>query len=166
MNADVIALIVVCGWFVSLSVAIFLVPRLAAKRVSMQFGLQMVEQGGKKFYAPCGPDGEPILIPVGVKDVDGEQKVVMGYAPLAYSMPFMAADMAAMKLKMMLLGQKGQISQAIRNKALSEGDQEALFAMLPKKVQGALAIARMLGVGVNKGVPDGQVQVVNRGKAI
>ena len=140
---------------------------ILSKRQERMMGVAKVENdGGEMIYAPLDPNGKPIKIPVGVKEVDGEQVVVLDYAPLAYSLPFMAADMAAMKLKMMLLGQKGQISQAIRNKALSEGDQEALFAMLPKKVQGALAIARMLGVGVNKGVPDGQVQVVNRGKAI
>jgi len=150
------AIIVISGWLISLAVALKAVPALAARRVSEQFGLELVVEKGKKMFVPVGPDGEPIQIPIGVKEVDGKSVVVMGYAPLAYCLPYLAADMAAIKVKMALLGAKGQISQAIKGKALAEGDMDALMAMLPKKVQGAVAIARMLGIGKNQGQDAGE----------
>ena len=137
-------------------VAIFAVPRLAARRISEQFGLELVKYKGRNMFVPVGPDGEPIQIPIGVKEVDGKQEVVLGYAPLAYCLPYMAADMAAIKVKMALLGAKGQISQAIKGKAIAEGDMDALMGILPKKVQGAIAIARMLGIGKNQGQDTGE----------
>jgi hypothetical protein len=148
------------AWMVSLAVALKAVPALAARRVSEQFGLVMVEQDGKRFYAPVDPTGEPIKVPVGVQEVNGEQVVVMKYAPLAYALPFMAADMAAMKVKMVLLGAKGNMSKAVQGRLMNmaaEGSvgADAIMPFLPKKFQGALAIAKVLGDMLNKNAPAG-----------
>ena len=163
MTVTIEAIIVICGWLISLLVALKAVPALAARRVSEQFGLELVEYKGKKMFVPVGPDGEPIQIPVGMKEIDGKQEVVMGYAPLAFCLPYLAADMAAMKVKMALLGAKGHLSQQIKSRAIAEGDTEALMMMLPKKVQGAIAIAKMLGLGKNQGQPgESGMQQVSR----
>lgn len=153
MTVPIEAIIIVTGWLVSLAVALKAVPALAAKRVSEQFGLVMVMQDGKRFYVPVDPAGEPVKIPIGIREVDGKQEVVMGYAPLAYSLPFMAADMAAMKVRMALLGAKGNIGKTIKGQMMqgaADGtiDPEAMMQFLPKKAQAAIAVLRALGVGI------------------
>lgn len=147
--------LIVVGWLVSLFVATMIVPKLAANRVSERFGLKMVSQDDKKFYAPVGPDGEPVKIPIGVKEnkETGEQEVILGYAPLAFALPYMAADMAAMKVKMALMGTKSGLSRKIKGALLEEGaagrlDPDAMLPFLPKKAQAAIAVLRALGLGV------------------
>lgn len=140
------AVIIIAGWLVSLVVALKAVPYLAAKRVSEQFGLTLVEQNGKKFYAPVDPSGEPVKIPVGItKDEEGEEKVVLGYAPLAYCLPYMAADMAAVKVKMALFNAKSQLSKKMQQEGLSQvmqggGSLNEVLPFLPKKAQMAAAL--------------------------
>lgn len=155
------AIVIVLGWFTSLFVAVFLVPRIAAKRVCEQFGLTLVTQGGKKFFVPTDPNtGDPLKVPIGVKEnEDGTQEVVLGYAPLAYSMPVIAAEFAAQKTKMLLLNTKSQISRKLGKEALQAGMIDEFMPFLPKKAQAAVAIARALGLGGNgsqQGVFQGQ----------
>lgn len=149
-------IVVLSAWLgFTIFMLVYVVPRLAARRVSDQFGLKMVEQKGRRFYAPVDPEGNPIEIPIGVKEVDGKQQVVMGYAPLAYTLPFMAADMAAMKIKMSVLGHKGNVSKGISNKmlnglALGQVDLDEAMPLLPKNVQKWLAAARVLGIDLSR----------------
>jgi hypothetical protein len=101
-----------------------------------------------------------VKIPIGTrKGKDGETEVVLGYAPLAYCLPYMAADMAAVRVKMALLGAKGRLSKQMRDAAMAEGmavgegagtiDQLAAAGLIPKKWYG---IAKVLqGMGVNVG---------------
>ncbi len=140
-------------------------------RTERMMGVTKVRSSnGDEIYAPLGPDGEAIQIPIGTKeDEEGVVKPVMGYAPLGYTLAWLAADAAAVKVKMGLLNAKGQISKAIQGRALAEGDMDALMGILPKKAQAAIAIAKMLGLGVNKSQPDGGNQNPPRsgqGKAI
>ena len=141
------AIIIVCGWLVSLAVALIAVPRIAAKRVCQQFGLTQVQQGGETLFAVQGPDGEAVKVPIGVKEVDGEQQIVWGYAGLGYTLPYLAADMAAQKVKMGLLNTKSQISKKLGADALKSGMIDEMMPFLPKKVQAAVAIAKALGLG-------------------
>jgi len=142
------AIIIVCGWLVSLAVALFAVPRIAAKRVCQQFGLTQVQQGGETLFAVQGPDGEAVKVPIGVKEgKDGEQEIVWGYAGLGYTLPYLAADMAAQKVKMGLLNTKSQISKKLGADALKSGMIDEMMPFLPKKVQAAVAIAKALGLG-------------------
>lgn len=154
--------VIIIGWITSLTVAVVIVPRIAAKRVCEQFGLTLVNQGDRRFFVPTDPnDGSPIKVPIGVKTAqDGSQEVVMGYAPLAYTMPVLAAEYAATKIKMTLLNAKGQVSKKISAEALKAGLTDELMPFLPKKLQGALAIARALGLGgdSSNGTAQGQTQ--------
>lgn len=153
------ALVVIAGWITSLVVAIYLVPKVAARRVCEQFGLSQVHQGGKTFFVPTDPGGDPLKVPIGTKEgKDGEQEIVMGYAPLAYSLPYMVADLAALKVKMSLLSAKGRVTKALNAEAIKAGMTDELAAFLPKKVQAALAIARALGFGPGNGSQEGTVQ--------
>ena len=152
------ALIIVAGWLVSLAVALKVVPRLAANRVSAQFGLVEVEQNGKCFFAPVDPNGEPVKIPIGTREgKDGKLEVVLGYAPLAYCLPYMAADMAAQRIKMTLLGATGRVSKQLRDSALAEGiaagegastiDMLGAAGILPKKWYGIAKVLQGLNLG-------------------
>ncbi len=140
--------VIIVGWLVSLGVAILVVPKLAAKRVCTQFGLTQVDQGGRTLFAVEGPDGEAIKVPIGVKEgKDGEQEIIYGYAGLGYTLPFLAAEMAAQKVKMGLLNTKSQISKRLGADALKSGMVDEMMPFLPKKVQAVVAIAKALGLG-------------------
>lgn len=139
------ALIVIFGWLTSLCVAIFLVPRIAARRVCRNFGLDLVTQGGKEFYVACDPSGDPIKIPIGTKDVNGTPEVIYGYAPLAYSLPIIAAEYSAQRLMASLRGAKADVSKKLSKEALASGLGDEIVAFLPKKLQGVYAIGKALG---------------------
>jgi hypothetical protein len=156
------AVIIIAGWLVSLAVALKVVPKLAAKRVSEQFGLTQVTQNGQTFYAPVDPSGEPVKIPLGTKEgKDGGVEVIMGYAPLAYCLPYMAADMAAQRIKMTLLGAKGRVSKQLRDSALAEGmavgegastlDMLGAAGILPKKWYGIAKVLQGLNLSPGSG---------------
>lgn len=126
---------------------------ILSKRTERMMGVTKVEQGGVTIYAPNGPDGEPIQVPIGLKEVEGVQTPVMGYAPLGYTLSFLAAEMAAQKVKMGLLGVKSSLSkkmggaamQAVADGAVSGED---IIQFLPKKWQPAIIALRSLGLGV------------------
>ena len=84
---------------------------------------------------------------MGIVEKDGQQEIVWGYAGLAYTLPYLAADMAAQKVKMGLLNTKSQISKHLSAEALKSGDLDSMIAFLPKKIQGAIAVAKALGLG-------------------
>jgi len=157
-NMDFVPIIVVVAWCVSLCVAIFVVPRIAARKACENFGLERVTQNGVTFYTPLGLDGEPFKIPIATKEKeDGSIEVVEGYAPLAYALPYLAAHMAAEKIKMSVLSAKGKISRQLNSASLA-GEASfnpatlAAIEMLPKKYQGvALMLAQYLGQGPNQG---------------
>ena len=144
--------IIVVAWCISLCVAIFVVPRIAARKACENFGLKRVSQEGKTFYTPLGLDGEPFKIPIATKEKeDGTVEVVEGYAPLAYALPYLAAHMAAEKIKFASMSAKGKIARQL-NLASVAGEADfhpatlAAIEMLPKKYQGvALMLAQYLG---------------------
>jgi len=149
--------VIVVGWLVSLGVAILVVPKLAAKRVCSQFGLTQVEQAGKLIFAVEGPDGEAVKVPIGVKEgKDGEQEIVWGYSGLGYTLPYLAAEMAAQKVKMGLLNTKSQLSKKLGAEALKGGMIDEMMPYLPKKIQAAVAIAKALGLGASTVNPSAQ----------
>jgi hypothetical protein len=166
------AVIIITAWCVSLCVAIFIVPRIAAAKACENFGLKKVSQGGKSFYTPLGLDGEPFKIPIATKEKeDGTVEVIEGYAPLAYALPYLAAHMAAEKVKMSLLSAKGKISRQLNTAALAgeAGFNPATLAaieILPKKFQGiALMLAQYLGQST-PGQPKPSERSGGRGGAI
>ena len=135
-----------------------------SKRQERMMGVTKVVQDGKTIYAPLGPDGKPVEVPIGVKEVDGVQVAVMGYAPLAYSLPVIAGDMAYQKIRMMLLNTKSQISKRMAKEGLQSamaegGGLDAMMPCLPKKAQMAAALLRSLGLGngpsAQNSAPDG-----------
>jgi hypothetical protein len=157
---DFVPVIVVVAWCISLCVAIFVVPRIAARKACENFGLKRVSQAGKVFYTPLGLDGEPFKIPIAQKEKeDGSIEIVEGYAPLAYALPYLAAHMASEKIKFSLLSAKGKVARQLNTAALA-GEANfnpatlAAIEMLPKKWQGpALMIANYLGQTTNQGPP-------------
>jgi hypothetical protein len=147
------ALVVVVGWLVSLGVAVMVVPKLAAKRICEQFGLQKVTVNGRDIYAVEDLEGNPVKIPIGTKaNAEGESEIVYGYAPLPMTMTYLAADQAAMRVKMALLNTKGAISKQLSKQGLQAamdagGGLESMLPFLPKKLQAAAALAQALGLG-------------------
>ena len=116
---DIVPIVVVVAWCISLCVAIFVVPRIAARKACENFGLERVTQNGVTFYTPLGLDGKPFKIPIATKEKeDGSVEVIEGYAPLAYAMPYLAAHMASEKIKMSLLSAKGKISRQLNTASL------------------------------------------------
>lgn len=156
-------LIVLLAWLsFTLFMLVVVVPRLSAKVMCEKFGLVRVQVRDRTIYVPEDMEGEPVKIPVGVKEVDGEQQVVWGYAPLPMTLTWMAAEQAAMKVKMTLLNVKSQAAKKLGKEALAAamgegGSLEAMFPFLPKKMQGVIALAKALGVGP-KGAGSGQGQ--------
>ena len=155
---SLVPFIIVGAWCISLLVALFIVPKLAAARACVNFGLVLVEQNGREFYTPLGLDGKPFKVPIATREKeDGTTEVVEGYAPLAYALPYLAAHMAAEKIKFSLLSAKGKISRQLNSAALAgeAGFNPATLAaieILPKKYQGvALMLAQYLGQGQNQG---------------
>lgn len=147
------ALVVVVGWLVSLGVAVMVVPKLAAKRICEQFGLQKVTVNGRDIYAVEDLEGNPVKIPIGTKaNAEGEPEIVMGYAPLPMTLTYLAADQAAMRVKMTLLNTKSTIAKQLNKEGLKAamqegGGLETMLPFLPKKLQMAAALLQAAGLG-------------------
>jgi len=172
-------LLVAIGWAVSLTVAIIfafrVIPEMAARRICKMFGLTRVRVGDREIYAVEDLNREPVKIPVGVKEVDGEQQVQYGYAPLPITMTFLAAEQAAMKVKMTLFNAKSQISKKMQKEGMTQalqegGSLEQILPFLPKKAQMAAALLRAAGLGGGVAPQGGQNSPSSRvgggGKAI
>ena len=115
------ALVVVCGWLVSMFVALFVVPQLAAKRTMAKFGLVSVKNAdGEEIYAVLDPDGEPIKVPVTRVDKDGKQSINLEYAPLAYSLPVIAAVQTKAFLTSAVQGKAGKMTQMANAAVLAD----------------------------------------------
>jgi len=151
---DFVPIIVVVAWCVSLCVAIFVVPKLAAKRAMENFGLVQVESGGKKLFVPVGTDGEPVRVPIGTKKKeDGTEEVVYGYSTLPITLIYMVASETANAVKYSVLSAKGKLATQL-NKAGFLGELKdagidaatvAIIESLPAKVRPiALLVARAL----------------------
>lgn len=152
-------ILVAVGWAISLTTAIFfafrVIPEMAARRLCDMFGLQRVTlENGREIYAVEDLDGKPIKIPVGFKtNAEGQDEMIMGYAPLPMTMTYLAADMAALKVKAAIMGVKSGASKRLRG-AVEQGvadgsiDPSMMVGMLPKKAQAAIAILRSLGLGI------------------
>ena len=121
MNTE--ALIVVVGWLVSLVLAVVfalkVVPERASKRICEKFGLMEVFQDGKSLYAVQGPDGKPVKIPVGTKEVDGKTVVVEGYCSLAWTLPYIAGQHAVLGIKNSIYGKAGKMTQEANRAAIA-----------------------------------------------
>lgn len=114
------ALVVVCGWLISMFVALFVVPKLAAQKTMRKFGLIPVQNSkGEEIYAVEGPDGEPIKVPV-QREADGKITVENEFVPLAYALPVIAAVQTKAFLSSTIQGKSGKMLQ-MANKAALEG---------------------------------------------
>lgn len=158
-------LLVAIGWAVSLTVAIIfafrVIPEMAARRICKMFGLTRVSVNGREIYAVEDLEGNPVKIPLGTKEVDGEQQIQYGYAPLPITMTWLAAEQAAMKVKMTLFNAKSQISKKMQKEGMSQAMQEGggldqMLPFMPKKLQMAAALLRAAGLGGAAGPVDGQ----------
>jgi hypothetical protein len=117
------AIIVVIGWAVSMSVALFIVPRLAAQKTMRKFGLIPVRNSeGEEIYAVEGPDGDPIKVPVQRVDKDGKASVADEYVPLAYALPVIAAVQTKAFLTASIYGKAGKLTQNANNALLESMD--------------------------------------------
>jgi len=115
------AVVVVIGWAVSMFVALFIVPRLAAQKTMRKFGLIPVTNSkGEEIYAVEGPDGDPIKVPVQRVDKDGKATVADEYVPLAYALPVIAAVQTRAFLTQSIQGKAGRMTQ-MANRAVMEG---------------------------------------------
>ena len=151
-------ILVAVGWAVSLVTAIVfafkVIPEMAARKMCSMFGLQRVKlENGRTLYAVEDLEGNPVKIPVGIKkDDDGNETVIYGYAPLPMTMTFLAAEQAALKVKMTLFNAKSQIQKTMNKEGLKAvmsegGGLDAMLPFLPKKLQVAAAMAQALGLG-------------------
>lgn len=149
---------VAVGWAVSLTTAIVfafkVIPEMAARRLCRMFGLARVRlENGRDIYAVEDLEGKPIKIPIGMrKDDEGNESIIYGYAPLPMTMTYLAAEQAAIKVKMTLFNAKSQISKKMQKEGLSMAMQEggsldSLLPFLPKKAQVAAALLRAAGLG-------------------
>ena len=147
---------IVVGWLISVSLAVLfavkVIPDRASSRLCEKFGLKEVVQNGKTIYAVLDHHGNPIQVPIGTKEVDGVQEMVMGIASLPMTMSYMAAEQAAVKVKMSLLNMKSTASKHLQQAAMGEamkgeGGVEAMLPFLPKKALGVLALMKALGLG-------------------
>jgi hypothetical protein len=101
---------------------IFVIPKLAAKRAMTAFGLAEVQNSnGELIYAPVGPDGEAIKVPVARLGKDGQVVVSQEYAPLAYALP----TLAAMQVKASFQGKVGNLKQSMERDLLAGMPMEA-----------------------------------------
>jgi hypothetical protein len=148
---------IVVGWLISVSLAVLfavkVIPERASSRMCEKFGLAEVEQNGKKIYAVLDLQGNPIQVPIGTKEVDGEQQVVTAVVSLPMTMSYLAAEQAAMKVKMALLNMKSTASKHLQQAAMGEamkgeGGIEAMLPFLPKKAMPIIALMKALGVSV------------------
>ena len=113
--------IAVCiGMLISMSFGYFVVAPRASMIVLQRFGLVKVFQDGEVLYAVQGPDGKPVKIPIGTKEVDGKTQIVEGYAPLAWTLPYIAGQHAVLGIKNMAYGKAGKMKQQAED-AILEG---------------------------------------------
>ena len=98
---------------------VFVVPEMAGRRICRNFGLMKVFQDGQELYAVRGPDGKPVKIPIGSKVVDGVTTVVEGYAPLAWTMPYIAGQHAVLGIKNSIYGKAGKMTQEANRAAIA-----------------------------------------------
>ena len=154
MSPTMIALEIVLMAACNAIIDTIIVLVILSRRTEKMMGVEKVEQGGVTIYAPLGPDGKPIQVPIGIKEVEGVPTPVMGYAPLGYTLAFLAAEMAAQKVKMGLLGAKSALSKKMSGAAIQMAQEGALsgediMPFLPKKWQPAIMALRALGLGVS-----------------
>jgi len=115
------AIVVVCGWLVSMFVALFIVPKLAAQKTMAKFGLTAVKNAaGDDIYAVLDPDGEPIKVPIQRVDKDGKATVSLEYAPLAYALPVIAAVQTKAYLTSAVQGKAGKMTQMANAAVLAD----------------------------------------------
>jgi len=115
------AVIVVCGWLVSMFVALFVVPKLAAQKTMRKFGLIPVRNSkGEEIYAVEGPDGEPIKVPVTRTDAKGQVTTESELVPLAYALPVIAAIQTKAFLTSTIQGKAGKMKQMADAAVLGE----------------------------------------------
>ncbi len=157
--------VVIIAWLISLMWGAAIVTEVAARKIARRFGVTRVSnREGRTIYAPLDPSGHAMKIPVG-RDSDGE--IVLDYAPLAYSLPYIAASTARDMLIARLTGKAGrtkqlaeealreqlplnQASQAMALEALARGRYaQALVAWLAPKI--AQTIQRSTPSSVNLG---------------
>jgi hypothetical protein len=174
MNVTPEGILVAVGWAISLTVAIVfafrVIPEMAARRLCAMFGLQRVKlANGREIYAVEDLEGTPIKVPISVKKgEDGEDIIEYGYAPLPITMTYLAAEQAAMKMKMTFLNAKSQLARNFKKAGLEEvmaegGGLQNLMPFLPKKLQAPAAFLSALGVGsAPKGGQSGQQRLSNR----
>ena len=113
--------VIVIGWLVSLGVALFVVPRLAAARTMQKFGLIAVKgSDGREIYAVEGPDGEPIKVPVAREGKDGKAVITDEFVPLAYALPTIAAIQTKAFLTSAVQGKAGKMTQMANAAVLAD----------------------------------------------
>lgn len=139
------AIVVVCGWLVSMIVALFVVPKLAAQKTMRKFGLIPVQNSkGEEIYAVEGPDGKPIKVPVQYEK-DGKLETEMEFVPLAYALPVIAAVQTKAYLTSTIQGKAGRMKQ-LAERATLEGmpiDQAASAMALEAFARGQYGKALM-----------------------
>lgn len=137
---------VVCLWLAFTTVMlVYVVPMMASRRICREFGLVKVVQDGRPLYAVQGPDGEPVKIPIGMKEVNGKPVPVMGYAGLAWSLPTIAYQQTVAALMSKFYGKVGRKTQ-LANEAVLEGmplDQAANAMALQAFAKGQYGKALM-----------------------
>ena len=138
-------LIVVVAWVFSLGFGFFVVAPRASGIVLQRLGLVKVFQDGAILYAVQGPDGKPVKIPIGAKEVDGKTVVVEGYAPLGWTLPYIAGQHAILGIQNKIYGKSGKLTQQA-NAAALEGmplDQAANAIALQAFAKGQYGKALM-----------------------
>jgi hypothetical protein len=176
------AIVVIVGWSVSMLVALFYVPAMAARKTMKKFGLVAVKNSkGEEIYAAVGPDGDPISVPV-YREIDGKVQVSNEFAPLAYALPSIAALQTKAYLTSTIQGKAGkykqiadkaaleglpieQASQAMALEAFARGQYgKALMAYLMPKIQETLA--RQVNASGGAGIAAGTAPLRGRGGEI
>jgi len=95
---------------------------ILSRRTEKMMGVVKVKNSeGETIYAPQDPDGKPIRVPVARQGEDGKVVVTQEYAPLAYSLP----TIAAMQLKASMLGKAGKLTQMANEAVLADMPIEA-----------------------------------------
>jgi hypothetical protein len=155
---------VVLGMLMSMAFGYFVVAPRARNLLCDALGLSPVEVNGETVFALLDQNGEPIKAIVGFKeDADGKQVPIMGYAPFMWTFAGLIVDNSAAKLKMALLGAKGNVSKAIKGRLTEEVaagrlDADVLMPHLPKKAQAAIALVKALGLDLRiPGAPDSRL---------
>ena len=108
-------LAIVAGFGLSVLFGFFVYPTIAARKTMRLFGLTRVKAAnGDEIYAATDPDGEPVKVPVARLGKDGKVVVTEEYAPLAYSLP----TIAAVQIKASFAGKVGKLTQMANQSAL------------------------------------------------